>query len=306
MIGTPLFYFGLIFLNTIAAYFCIVNATATDIIAKPTLLKLWGEDIRTGSRTEVVVAPAINAEWQEVSFPDEQPEQQGRMLVTSDGSGLTIFLSLPVFGDDDDMGAGIITLSFQPVFLQMFPLAAIANSVLLAGMEGQLKYFSFSPDTPAQLALLAPDTAGDPIVIAAQRMQAAMGLLAGALNNIVIPVKEEEVPACRFLAYDSEREKILDACTLIQKSDGKPFTIRELSRKVAMNECYLKKGFKALTGKTIHEYQQDIRIARAKEMLKTQGVTVTDVALTLGYSSISHFSTAFKRVTGLKPCELLS
>lgn len=283
-----------------------MNATATDIIAKTALRKLWGEDIRTGTRTEVVVAPAISAEWQEVSFPDEQPEQQGRMLVKSDGSGFTIYLSLPVFGDDDeDMGAGILTLSFQPIFLQMFPLGAVANSALLAGMEGHIKYFSFSPDTNNQLAYLAPDAAGDPIVVAAQRMQSAMGLLAGALNNIVIPVKEEEVPACRFLAYDSEREKILDACSLIQKSDGKPFTIRELSRKVAMNECYLKKGFKALTGKTIHEYQQDIRIARAKEMLKTQGVTVTDVALTLGYSSISHFSTAFKRVTGLKPCELL-
>ena len=73
-----------------------------------------------------------------------------------------------------------------------------------------------------------------------------------------------------------------------------------------MNECYLKKGFKALVGKTIHEYQQEIRISRAKILLREQGKTVTEVANTLGYSSISHFSTAFKRVTGLKPCELLA
>ena len=72
-----------------------------------------------------------------------------------------------------------------------------------------------------------------------------------------------------------------------------------------MNECYLKKGFKTVTGKTIHEYHQELRISKAKELLQQQGQSVTDVANTLGYSSISHFSTAFKRVTGLKPCELL-
>ena len=85
-----------------------------------------------------------------------------------------------------------------------------------------------------------------------------------------------------------------------------PLTIKELSRKVAMNECYLKKGFKALTGKTIHEYTQELRIAKAKDLLKQDGVSVSDVANTLGYSSISHFSTAFKKATGLKPCELLA
>jgi AraC-like DNA-binding protein len=84
-----------------------------------------------------------------------------------------------------------------------------------------------------------------------------------------------------------------------------PLTIKELSRKVAMNECYLKKGFKALTGKTIHEYTQELRISKAKEMLSKEGVSVSDVANTLGFSSISHFSTAFKKATGMKPCELL-
>ena len=75
---------------------------------------------------------------------------------------------------------------------------------------------------------------------------------------------------------------------------------------VAMNECYLKKGFKALVGKTIHDFQQELRITKAKEMLQLQGQTVSEVANSLGYSSISHFSTAFKKATGMKPCELLA
>jgi AraC-like DNA-binding protein len=40
-------------------------------------------------------------------------------------------------------------------------------------------------------------------------------------------------------------------------------------------------------------------------MLQQEGQTVSEVAGALGYSSISHFSTAFKKATGMKPCELL-
>ncbi len=133
-----------------------------------------------------------------------------------------------------------------------------------------------------------------------------MHLLRRALECITIPFTACQVPACRFLAYESEREKIQEARLILDRHIDRPHTIRELARKVAMNECYLKKGFKTIVGKTIHEYQQELRINKAKELLQQDGLSVTDVANTLGFSSISHFSTAFKRVTGMKPCELLA
>jgi AraC-like DNA-binding protein len=133
-----------------------------------------------------------------------------------------------------------------------------------------------------------------------------MHLLRRALECITIPFTICQVPACRFLSNESECDKIQEARRILDQNIDQPHTIRELARKVAMNECYLKKGFKTLVGKTIHEYQQHVRIEKAKELLQHQGRSVTDVANTLGYSSISHFSTAFKRVTGMKPCELLA
>src|SRR5581483_6698864 len=86
---------------------------------------------------------------------------------------------------------------------------------------------------------------------------------------------------------------------------GEPLTIKELSRKVAINECYLKKGFKALFGTTIFDFYQSERMQYARYLLYEKGLSVTDVSFMLGYSSISQFSTAFKKHTGLKPCELL-
>lgn len=115
----------------------------------------------------------------------------------------------------------------------------------------------------------------------------------------------EVVFSCKFLATETEREKIVKAREILLEQIGEPLTIKELSRKVAINECYLKKGFKELFGQTIFDFYQSQRMEHAKYLLYSKGYTVTDVSDKLGYSSISHFSTAFKKLTGLKPCDLL-
>ncbi len=117
--------------------------------------------------------------------------------------------------------------------------------------------------------------------------------------------KEINTISCKFLANEEDREKIMKARGILLQHIGEPITIRELSRKIAMNECYLKKGFKELFGTTIFEFYQSQRMEHAKYLLYEKGSSVTDVSFMLGYSSISHFSTAFKKHTGLKPCELL-
>ena len=111
--------------------------------------------------------------------------------------------------------------------------------------------------------------------------------------------------SCKFLANEADREKIALAREILLQHIGEPLTIKELSRKAAINECYLKKGFKEMYGTTIFDFFQSQRMEHAKYLLYEKGLTVTDVSASLGYSSISHFSTAFKKHTGLKPCELL-
>lgn len=117
--------------------------------------------------------------------------------------------------------------------------------------------------------------------------------------------KEIDVINCKFLANEADREKIIKSREILIQHIGEPITIKELSRKVAINECYLKKGFKEMFGTTIFDFYQSQRMEHARYLLYEKGLSVTDVSLLLGYSSISHFSTAFKKHTGLKPCELL-
>lgn len=117
--------------------------------------------------------------------------------------------------------------------------------------------------------------------------------------------KEIDMVNCKFLANEADRDKIVRAREVLIQHIGEPITIKELSRKVAINECYLKKGFKEMFGTTIFDFYQSQRMEHARYLLYEKGLSVTDVSMMLGYSSISHFSTAFKKHTGLKPCELL-
>ena len=124
-------------------------------------------------------------------------------------------------------------------------------------------------------------------------------------QNPNIETEKVEKFECKFLANEDGREKIYLAEKYLINNLGTPFTIKELSKLVAINECYLKKGFKEIFGKSINEYYQNKRMLHAKDLLYHQGLSVTEIAQILGFSSISHFSTAFKKHTGIKPCELL-
>ncbi|HTN36333.1 MAG TPA: AraC family transcriptional regulator [Arachidicoccus sp.] len=123
--------------------------------------------------------------------------------------------------------------------------------------------------------------------------------------DCLIEEKNREVFTCRFLADDAGLDKIQQAKDILLQNLDSPITIKELSKRVAINECYLKKGFKEVFGTTIFDFYQQQRMDHAKYLLYQKGLSVTDVAAILGYSTISHFSAAFKKQTGIKPCELL-
>ena len=142
----------------------------------------------------------------------------------------------------------------------------------------------------------------------------------GALENIFLNAKIHEILlysldclvdekqdgfTCKFLKDEHSLQAVYNSRDILLQNIGNPITIKELSRKVAINECYLKKGFKEVFGTTIFDFYQQQRMEHAKYLLYEKGLSVTDVSAMLGYSSISHFSAAFKKHTGLKPCDLL-
>ena len=72
-----------------------------------------------------------------------------------------------------------------------------------------------------------------------------------------------------------------------------------LSRKLNYDYPYLSSYFSAMEANTIEQYMIALKIEKAKEMLVVDGLTLTEIADKLNYSSVAHLSFQFKKVTGL-------
>ncbi|MFL5811477.1 MAG: helix-turn-helix domain-containing protein [Flavisolibacter sp.] len=74
-----------------------------------------------------------------------------------------------------------------------------------------------------------------------------------------------------------------------------------LSEKLGYDYNYLSNLFSEVKGTTIEHYIISHKIERAKELLMYNELTLTEIAFKLHYSSVSHLSNQFKKITGLTP-----
>jgi len=79
------------------------------------------------------------------------------------------------------------------------------------------------------------------------------------------------------------------------------FSLAELAQSVGLSYWHFCRAFKQSAGEAPYRYFQRQRIARARQLLAENRLSVTRIAAELRYASPSHFSTAFKRAMGLSP-----
>lgn len=283
------------------------NTISVSNTASAPIERILGQQARIVSRDKLLEHRDIHAEQIVVNFEEGNwPDEHARLNLFPIADGQYCLQLLYLQYQTNPAEAEVVWMEFKPTYFEQYPLSLLETEQPFRFDQVTEQQFALCSQSTALLHQIKEPKAPTAFTQTLQQKEVITALLRRALECITLPFTVCPVPACRFLAYDSEREKIMMARQVVELHFDNPLTIKELSRKVAMNECYLKKGFKALTGKTIHEYTQDLRISKAKEMLQQQGLSVSDVANTLGFSSISHFSTAFKKATGMKPCELLS
>lgn len=111
----------------------------------------------------------------------------------------------------------------------------------------------------------------------------------------------ENAIATKSLAEESDLNKLLEAKLILDQEYLRPPSLAELSRKVALNEFKLKKGFKASFGNTVRGYIIKRRMEQARQLFKDKAASVSDVAYQCGYKDVSHFSAAFKSFYGSSP-----
>jgi AraC-like DNA-binding protein len=96
-------------------------------------------------------------------------------------------------------------------------------------------------------------------------------------------------------------ERVARAKAILLDNLAEPPSLEELGRRVACSHFYLSRTFTRETGLTLSQWLRRARLERATQLLRTRKCNVTESALEVGYSSLSHFSQAFHEMFGCCP-----
>ena len=96
-------------------------------------------------------------------------------------------------------------------------------------------------------------------------------------------------------------ETIKATLNYIQENLTEDLTLETLAKRASFSTTYFHKLFKSSTGKTLHDYIEDLRIGKAVNLLISTDMTLSQIAYACGFSSQSYFSYTFKRNKGMTP-----
>lgn len=99
------------------------------------------------------------------------------------------------------------------------------------------------------------------------------------------------------------RRQLVDRTKLVLAGDlARRWTLADIAAEVGHSPVYLTQVFQQVEGVPLYRYQLRLRLARALDLL-AHADDLTGLALDLGFSSHSHFTTAFKQAYGKSPSE---
>jgi len=94
---------------------------------------------------------------------------------------------------------------------------------------------------------------------------------------------------------------MLRARDAIDRTYAQPLDIAALARIAHASQAHFIRTFRATFGETPHRYLQRRRVERAMFLLRETDLSVTDICLDVGFSSLGTFSRTFRDIVGRSP-----
>lgn len=147
------------------------------------------------------------------------------------------------------------------------------------------------------------------------RAQALVAVLRHSLSRNIAETLEAETLALTLVrrslgegtshaaGASAGRQKLVDRAKLVLSSDlSRRWTLAEIATEVGVSPVYLTQVFQQVEAMPLYRYHLRLRLARALDLLGCYD-NLTTLGLDLGFSSHSHFSSAFRQVYGRTPAE---
>ncbi|MDR1017897.1 MAG: AraC family transcriptional regulator [Lachnospiraceae bacterium] len=122
------------------------------------------------------------------------------------------------------------------------------------------------------------------------------------LGQICYKEKKEKMAENSKSANKSLR-LMSEACIYISENCNKQITLEEVAKQVGFSKYHFSHMFKAYTNITFIDFLTIERVKRSESLIANPKVKIIDVAYEVGFSSISSFNRAFKKVKGMTPSE---
>ncbi len=136
-------------------------------------------------------------------------------------------------------------------------------------------------DKPRDAAVLGP------LIVREIHYQLLMSPIGGMLRNLLV--------------IDSHASRVAKAILQIREHFREPLIVADIAKIAGMSTSSFHEHFKSVTGTTPLQYQKDLRMIEARELLLAGGRSVSVTSIEVGYESPTHFSRDYARKFGCSP-----
>ena len=240
----------------------------------------------------VNIGPTMNSEYKKGGRFQPIAKQTG---------GISFFPSCQPFFMRANMGVNEVA---HLIFLALDPGLVIRTATKLVLSSDRLELIDQRrPHDPILLHLALALREGVRTGAAADPMYG--DAVATALTLHLLREYSKAKPELKRSSRKLPRKTLSRAVEYIQDQLGKELAVSGIAESVSMSPYYFTRLFKEATGKSPHQFVVEARVFKAKQLLETGNITISEAAYEVGFVDQSHLTRHFKRVFGLPPKALL-
>ena len=117
--------------------------------------------------------------------------------------------------------------------------------------------------------------------------------------------KEAEQEIAESHLEDRDKQFLKQLHSIIQKNlSDSEFGVEDIGKQIGLSRVQLYRKVKAMTGSSVVDLLRKARLAKAKRLLESRSMSVSEVAYDVGFSAPSYFTKCFKEEYGMLPGEI--